>query len=644
MKKIFYLMSLLAFAFVACDKTPEEEVFKPEQTPDGLYVYKFSVTNEFSAWQAGDQLAVYKEDGSILGLADLDATSAGANEGAFSLTVEPLLADGTKLVFKYPFVEDAAIDAGKVLTNQTAAAGGAGVAANGILTADVNFLQKDLKVTLNTVNAYVKFSVSSTEFAEYTLNGITLWAAGADLSGDVTVGQQLTVVDAADYVKTTVVEPAVVGSGATELMLAALPADLSGKTVWAIVHMSKGNETVTLPVQITEAVALQAGAVKEIVLPALTLSDVPAWYEPKETRYIAAYGEGWSYGPENTALFANETPRTVEFKARGNFMKVVEPKSIKVAYASHANASKAGIVYIGGTDSYSNNAFQTFDLAADYTASISMKGNYSNSGKKGGHVSGLYVLDKAGNVIWGTNLWLTMEDLVAKQYTNGQVLTKNIGATWTLEENNHWTTCGGYFQWGRPFAFGWDNNSRPEAPTSVAEDNDLAKSASHPYTIYCYNGDPYDWYWGDGDSKDRSGDLDDLWGNPNPEATDAGVKSIFDPCPKGYRVVSPQILAEVETDLANKITKGTNITYVLHKEVSWGFSGSMTGALSGSNPGKNNNGQNTCLAYWANSNDGSNGRALWYFYSSSKEEWESQVKRAKGQAFPVRCMVDTENR
>ena len=58
-----------------------------------------------------------------------------------------------------------------------------------------------------------------------------------------------------------------------------------------------------------------------------------------------------------------------------------------------------------------------------------------------------------------------------------------------------------------------------------------------------------DWYLGawTGARIDRK---DDFWGNPNETSTylnpSDGHKTIYDPCPKGYRVVSPRVLEEIE--------------------------------------------------------------------------------------------------
>lgn len=653
MKKIFYLMSLLALALVSCNK---EEPFKLEQTEDGQYVYRFTVNNEHAAWKAGDQLAVFDAEGTILGLAELSESSAGQTKGAFSLTIEPLLADGTKLLFQYPYVEEAEILTGQVAVKQTSSLEGVGAGANGLASAEVDFKQQNLEVTLAPVHAYVKLNVSSSAFAEYTLEGATLWAAGAQLAGNVAVAEgDVTVTKPADYVKTTIAEPAAVGTGANALVLAVLPADLAGKTVWAIVHMTKGTETVTLPVQITESVALEAGEVKEITLSDLTVASAPSWYQPIETRYIAAYGEGWSYGPENTVLFTEDgQEKVVELKARGNFMKVKQPAKVKINNVSDQNGAVADRVYINDVD---GNNKTSVDLDANCSVKVKMK---VNSGA--GYCSSMLVQDKDGKTIWGINLWLSHDGVQTAAYDNGTVMDRNIGSSKVSSEKKHYTCNGVYFQWGRPFGFPWSTSNKGTTHAPTASTNTLQTSAENPFTMFRYdnggNGDgfPWDWYWGDGSNKNREGDLDDLWGNPNenaPVLTESGKKSIFDPCPKGYRVASAAIIEELNTNIQGELegstfkstgpavvyTDNTTLHYVEYKGISWGFHG-----LFAPNTGmqKIGDAKTGAMAFWSNANHDANGHHLYFRINGTK--LERVAKRVKNAATPIRCMVDTENR
>lgn len=647
MKKIFYLLSICALALVSCNK---EEAFKLEQTADGQYVYRFTVNNGHAAWKAGDQVAVYQEDGTILGLAELSSSSVGQTSGAFSLTVEPLLADGTKLVFKYPYVEEADAMTGKIADKQTSLVGGAGAGANGLATADVTFAQQNLVVNLAPIHAYVKLNVSSSAFADYNLDGATFWAAESQLAGNITYVRDtvaakdvMTITKTSDYVKTTIAEPAAVGSGVNGLMLAALPADLTGKTVWAIVHMSKGIETVTLPVQITEPVVLQAGAVKEIELANLTTASAPSWYQPVETRYIAVYGDGWSYGPENTVLFPTKSAaKPVELKARGNFMKVKEPAYVQIQYAcDQSDGQKAGYVkFDGAVDAYNGSAYIEHAIGNDYSVDVAILKAYSAD--VNGQISAMLVKDADKNVIWGINLWACFNPIETVKYNNGDVLTYNIGSSVSAVTYANWKSNGSYFQWGRPWAFSWSSNLTNNNKELVVERQTFEYTMTKPFTYFYYSGNPYNWFW-DNRFEDGKSDINDLWGNPDGE-NNPGVKSNYDPCPKGYRVVSPAVLAEVETGLIEKVKTTTSPNYVLHEGVDWPFAGAYLGGVSGTALSKAGNNNTTYMcAYWSNSNSGSNGRLMSY-QPSAAEDKRILTARAKGAATPIRCMIDTENR
>ena len=121
------------------------------------------------------------------------------------------------------------------------------------------------------------------------------------------------------------------------------------------------------------------------------------------------------------------------------------------------------------------------------------------------------------------------------------------------------------------------------------------------------------------------------------------MKSIYDPCPKGYRVVSPAVIAEVEDNLVSKVVTTTKPYYVSHNDVTWSFAGGFAGTrASNDTPSKFGN-QDYMCAYWSNSNKGNNGRMMSY-QPSADEGKKILTDRAPGAALPIRCMVDTENR
>ena len=634
---------------------------------EGKYTYEFVASHHADAkatigdkngtqwpvlWSEGDQIGVYKADGTFVGAATL-AEGAGQNAGKFSLSSNTALAAGDALYISYPYAADAAAKTGKIAAKQTV--GAAGVGANALAYATAQYNGDDTKFVLTHANAYLKFNIKSTDYKGYNLNGVTLWAQGAELSGSAAVADNgaLTVSGAEDYVKSTLATPVTVSENdAQALWLAALPADLSGKTVYAIVHMTgvAGTETathtVTLPVKLNGAGNLPAGSVTEITLPSLTPSLAPAWYEPLETRYIAAYGDGWCYGPENTVIFTSwSATKNVSLKARGNFMKVKEPKYVQMCYLASRNQGTPKVT-IEDTQITKDNLTTKVAVGSDCSVDVICANIFvvkASEGKREGQMAGMYIMDEENKIIWATNLWLTVNPFVTveydavAQYGAGAVLDRDLGADNSATINS-WRTAGCYFQWGRPFAFPNPKYYSSKSASS-SQVTSLDVSASNPYTIYYRGETGNSWYHGEGD-------MNDFWGNPNNSTAAntyiAGQKSIFDPCPKGYMVVCPTIIKEIEdkwsyTDLFKDVS---DLDYVLYKDVAWPLAGGFNCDLT---TGVNFKNQNAQLAYWSNSNNGvDRGRSLFFNTAAEKPTWGRN--RHQYAALSVRCMVDDENR
>lgn len=606
-------------------------------------------------WEVGDKLGVYDADGTLVGAAELAAESAGQNQGTFTVTANREFTEGEALTLKYPYSEGEAF----VPTKQTqpAVSSSAGLGANAVASATTTFAAAGTSFSLSHANAYVRFELASEEFKDYTLNGVTLWCKGEKLSGDG---------DGQDYVKATLGEPVVLGQEAKYIWMTANNVDLSNKDFYAIVHMTKGIETVTLPVSLKGKGELKAHAVTSIKLPKLVKSLAPAWYEPVETRYIAVNGDGWCYGDENTVVFTgyNTTDvQNVDVKARGNFMKVTEPKKVRVRYLNGLNDCTAPLgVYVDGTciTTYAAGSgaetYSTAPVGSTYTMSISVDNHKYLNATLGaaGYITALEVLDKDDNVIWGLNLWLRLKALGEIQYNNGVIMDRNLGVD-ELGNANTWRSVGNYFQWGRPFAIQSQANVYSKKYFKSADAvavTSLEVSASNPFTLYYYStsSTTKDWYYGDG-SSDRSNDLDDLWGNPNASgSTSKGAKSIYDPCPHGWMVVSPAILKEVMDGLATGETTYTNpgsYPYLTYKGAHWQYSGVYT--CDGYNSGINWKSYGVkdgaaYLAYWSNANLKDNGFAYCMWYTSLNAEGAFSTQFSKARAMSIRCMKDTENR
>jgi hypothetical protein len=400
--------------------------------------------------------------------------------------------------------------------------------------------------------------------------------------------------------------------------------------------MTKGTATVTVPVKIPGG-NLQSGAVNTITIKDLKTSSAPAWYETVETRYIAAYGEGWSYGPANTVLaYIGKNTQTVEFKARGNFRYVTEPKYIQFKYGHDLNDDNKKATYIDGSACYGTDSYTEFELDENYSVDIQV----GKSGSYPGYMAVMYLKDAEKNVIWGTNVWAVSE-LNEIVYTNGTILDRNLGSGYKGDANENKAGLVA-FQWGRPFAFVY-GGAMVTAADIVACDavTSLGVQSANPYTFYKYQNVKYtsgnqvnDWWYGNG-SSDASNHIDDLWGNET--SSSSGVKSNYDPCPKGYRVVSPEILNEVMQN-SSIVTTNSKCYYLSCNNDCWAFNYIRWGEKGDrSTPGTDR------VAYWSNGVNKTNGYCMIAKYTSGAlGEFTTSTGRANGLA--VRCMKDTENR
>lgn len=215
------------------------------------------------------------------------------------------------------------------------------------------------------------------------------------------------------------------------------------------------------------------------------------------------------------------------------------------------------------------------------------------------------VFDAAGNILWSWHIWVTAADLDAAVETyvlpggfaaagKTVMMDRNLGALkpglWEMNGTN--LSLGLLYQWGRkdPFpniddtdmggtgalaitrlrktydaagnVLTADNTSTDFSASSWRYINGKALSseqiASYPMNFTCANSD-----WIDTPQ-------DDLWGNPySDEIGDTGRKSIYDPCPPGYRVPHRYVGTPFTVDglNANKKPGNWNARYKTQAEI-----------------------------------------------------------------------------
>ena len=159
---------------------------------------------------------------------------------------------------------------------------------------------------------------------------------------------------------------------------------------------------------------------------------------------------------------------------------------------------------------------------------------FKTTDKKGNAV--IAAKDAAGNILWSWHIWLT-DQPVEHVYKNnaGTVMDRNLGATSATPGDVG--ALGLLYQWGRkdPFLGSSSISSNTTAKSTItwpsAVSSDLSKGTiayaiANPTTFIAnYDTNNNDWYYTGSESTENT-----RW------TTSESNKSIYDPCPSGWRV------------------------------------------------------------------------------------------------------------
>ena len=122
--------------------------------------------------------------------------------------------------------------------------------------------------------------------------------------------------------------------------------------------------------------------------------------------------------------------------------------------------------------------------------------------------------DNLDRVLWSWHVWLTDYPKEQVYYNNaGTMMDRNLGAT--TNNPSEANVKGLTYQWGRKDPF---TSTKSTITTQSEKKTSIEYSILHPTTVFQYSDSS------GGDFKD-----DYLWG-------ERGVKSIYDPCPAGWRI------------------------------------------------------------------------------------------------------------
>ena len=143
--------------------------------------------------------------------------------------------------------------------------------------------------------------------------------------------------------------------------------------------------------------------------------------------------------------------------------------------------------------------------------------------------------DASGKILWSWHIWFTDQPKDQVYYNNaGTMMDRNLGATSATPGDVG--ALGLLYQWGRkdPFLGSSSISSDIEAkstgtwPSAVSSNltkGTIEYATAHPTIFIEYNSSNYDWYYTGSSTTDNT-----RW------TTSTTTKSIYDPCPSGWRV------------------------------------------------------------------------------------------------------------
>ncbi|MBP3382773.1 MAG: hypothetical protein J6K78_02555 [Tidjanibacter sp.] len=573
-----------------------------------------------------------------------------------------------------------------------------------------------VKFALEHPLAYVKVQVEVTDYVKnWKVRGVQIVdrTGAAKLAGDYTIDTatgELTVTNGTPSVEqyfknnpTGTVEE----TASRYMTLATLPWDFTGSEVWVVAKFEDADgNTIYVPTKYENA-KLKAGAWNIIKLNLTADSQsVKSFYEPLDTRLMP--GLGYAYGEQNTYLIqckngstytgGTYTPNAdipssvkVDIRGRGDFSKIADISKatfewFKLGVQTNGNGNRT--VYVGGTSNY---AGANVD-ATKYTIDDSTKAEgYITVTNTGAYAGSPILLMKVDNkVVWAWYFWNISADgtqLEGVDVGNGNLLanmligqnTTNFAA-WGSNPKSTTNSLAqpayrfvAYYQHGRyaPAAIWtsyWSIDDGVNAESKDTGDKvdgmvaggtpvvrtdgaiSLAEALARPVGIIINTADNTN------QAKWCSDELMDLWGAGTNNAN-AAVKTVFDPCPKGWRVADYSSYNTIVNNKANTtLSSYTGAPGLVYKDVVFLATGYINGktATNGrmNTMGGSETPTNASSAYvveWSNfvgSATASQPKAL-YSKTNASTTTTDYLKIGgfnRSNAHAVRCQKDTDNR
>lgn len=241
--------------------------------------------------------------------------------------------------------------------------------------------------------------------------------------------------------------------------------------------------------------------------------------------------------------------------------------------------------------------------------------------------------DASGNILWSWHIWFTDEPQGQEYYNNaGIMMDRNLGATSATPGDVG--ALGLLYQWGRKDPFlgsssltsssnNWQTAKStitwPSSVDSKSSTGTIEYAIAHPTTFIYYNPNNKDWYYSSGESTNNS-----RWKTE---------KTIYDPCPAGWRIPDGGKEGIWSKALGNPYREWNSEIYE-NKGVD--FSGLFGDASNIWYPGTTDYGSLSIGVgcYWSCT---TLGISAYYLHFKPGEYHPAEYDRCRGSRFSVRC-------
>lgn len=308
-------------------------------------------------------------------------------------------------------------------------------------------------------------------------------------------------------------------------------------------------------------------------------------------------------GNGNNAATTDLVVDDFNVKARGDFAKVSKPAQAQVIQNRYFDLNKDHKwTYVGDNNT---------DMVPVNDCILKIGHKIGHTTYKEGGMGQIALYNAEGKRIWNVNVWY-VGDLGTVDYTAGKVLNHNLGSGYVLNETfaQNWKSQGVYFQYGRSTFMTWSGSGN--GVTGDGKDLVIAKddvtdpiefSVLHP-TKMLLKEQPTSWA---------------LY----------GLKTIYDPCPKGYKVVNADIIKEVLAKGKPNTTGIYKLAVTLGDVTDYWVANSVFAANTSPRQGGN-----AYYSYWSDD-------ASYNIYMAKADlPADNKSAAAKCRAMGVRCMVD----